>query len=103
MKLKEFLKKWCIPFTTDESVIMQFNEDLQKLVLPYEFAGYECEKHKSDLPCEECQRENEQDYEEMKAQQEEEDKAKQMAQEQEEYERERHQEYNETTAQFLKR
>ena len=31
MKLKEFLKKWCMPDTTDERVIWQFNEDLDNL------------------------------------------------------------------------
>lgn len=31
MKLKEFLKKWCMPDTRDESVIWHFNKDLEEL------------------------------------------------------------------------
>ncbi|MEK6879143.1 MAG: hypothetical protein AABY22_06015 [Nanoarchaeota archaeon] len=93
MKLKEFLKKWCEPNTTDESVIQQFNDDLKKLVIPYDVnldigESYECKKHKADLPCVECQRESEHEYDEGLAEHEESEKAKQMAQEQIEYERE---------------
>lgn len=31
MKLKEFLEKWCMPDTRDESVIWLFKEDLKNL------------------------------------------------------------------------
>ena len=47
MKLKEFLKKWCMPDTTDESAKAQFNEDLEKLDTDI-FEKFECQKHKSE-------------------------------------------------------
>lgn len=31
MKIKEFLEKWCMPDTTDESVAWQFKTDLENL------------------------------------------------------------------------
>lgn len=88
MKLKEFLKKWCEP---DESALPQFYKDLENLDIQEEIIlerEWECQKHKSDLPCDECQRESEQEYNEGLAEHEESEKAKQEMEENLEYERE---------------